>query len=265
MANKDVLRIGAGAGTSDDRIEPALDLAERGELDYLVFECLAERTIARENLTRMKDPEKGYTPSLLERMRRRAARLPASNGVRIVTNMGAANPLGARARRAASEARELGLGEMPVAVVIGDDVTEHRAPHAASCRSWKAASRSSRCCRAWPPPTPTSAPTSSREALATGAPIVMTGRVADPSLFLGADAARVSAGATTTTRSSRPAPPRATCWNAPRRSPAAASPTRARRTCPTWRASAFRSPTSSADGVVVLGKLAGTRRPARRR
>ena len=63
-----LLRIGAGASFADDRIAPAVDLAERGELDYLVFECLAERTVARENLTRMKDPEKGYTPRLLDRM-----------------------------------------------------------------------------------------------------------------------------------------------------------------------------------------------------
>lgn len=79
-----LLRIGAGASFADDRIAPAVDLAERGELDYLVFECLAERTVARENLTRMKDPEKGYTPRLLDRM---GAVLPAClrNGVRIVS------------------------------------------------------------------------------------------------------------------------------------------------------------------------------------
>jgi hypothetical protein len=40
------LRIGSGAGYSGDRIEPAVELAEHGDLDYLVFECLAERTIA---------------------------------------------------------------------------------------------------------------------------------------------------------------------------------------------------------------------------
>ncbi|MCZ7024038.1 acyclic terpene utilization AtuA family protein, partial [Salmonella enterica] len=38
------LRIGSGAGYSGDRIEPAVELAEQGDLDYLVFECLAERT-----------------------------------------------------------------------------------------------------------------------------------------------------------------------------------------------------------------------------
>lgn len=40
------IRIGSGAGFSEDRIDPAVDLAERGRLDFLVFECLAERTIA---------------------------------------------------------------------------------------------------------------------------------------------------------------------------------------------------------------------------
>jgi Acyclic terpene utilisation family protein AtuA len=33
------VRIGAGAGYSGDRIEPAVELAEKGALDYLVFEC----------------------------------------------------------------------------------------------------------------------------------------------------------------------------------------------------------------------------------
>ena len=40
------IRVGSGAGYSGDRIEPAVELAEKGDLDYLVFECLAERTIA---------------------------------------------------------------------------------------------------------------------------------------------------------------------------------------------------------------------------
>jgi hypothetical protein len=41
-----VIRIGAGSGFAGDRIDPAVDLAERGDLDYLVFECLGERTVA---------------------------------------------------------------------------------------------------------------------------------------------------------------------------------------------------------------------------
>ena len=122
MNGKEWVRIGAGAGTSDDRLVPALELAERGDIDYLVFECLAERTVARENLARSKDPDKGYTPSLHERLR---LVLPTcrKKGIRIVSNMGAANPIGG-ARAARREAQELGLGDIPVAVVLGDDVSD---------------------------------------------------------------------------------------------------------------------------------------------
>ena len=181
MTRKHSIRIGSGAGTSDDRMLPALELAQRGDLDYLVFECLAERTVARENQSRVKDPEKGYTPSLHERLR---MVLPecAKKGIRIVSNMGAANPLGG-ARAARREARELGLGDMPVAVVLGDDVTEivrkmpelrlmengepleSILPKLASANAYLGADLMA-------------------QALATGAPMVMTGRVADPSLFV---------------------------------------------------------------------------------
>ena len=45
------LRIGCGAGFQGDRLEPALVLAEHGKLDYLMLECLAERTIALDRKT----------------------------------------------------------------------------------------------------------------------------------------------------------------------------------------------------------------------
>src|SRR4051794_41328708 len=85
------IRIGSGAGYSGDRIEPAVELAEKGDIQYLVFECLGERTVALAQQERMKNPDGGYDPLLEERMR---AVLPtcAANGIRIVTNMGAANP-----------------------------------------------------------------------------------------------------------------------------------------------------------------------------
>ena len=68
MKNPNALRLGVGSSFADDRISPAVELAEKGDIDYLIFECLAERTIARENQTKLKNPEKGYTPRLLERM-----------------------------------------------------------------------------------------------------------------------------------------------------------------------------------------------------
>ena len=54
------IRIGSGAGYAGDRIEPAVELMEKGNLDYIIFECLAERTIAIGQQDKMKDPTKSY-------------------------------------------------------------------------------------------------------------------------------------------------------------------------------------------------------------
>src|SRR3954462_2638752 len=116
------IRIGSGAGYSGDRIEPAVELAEKGGIDYLVFECLGERTVALAQQARMNNPDSGYDPLLEERMR---AVLPvcAAKGIKIVTNMGAANPHAA-ARKTAEIAKSLGLSSLRIAAVIGDDVLE---------------------------------------------------------------------------------------------------------------------------------------------
>src|SRR6476646_3690354 len=109
------LRIGCGAGYSGDRIEPAVELVERGDLEVIVFECLAERTIALAQQARAADPAGGFDPRLDERMH---AVLPEARrrGVRIITNMGAANPPAAAARIRAI-ARELGIRGLTIAVV----------------------------------------------------------------------------------------------------------------------------------------------------
>ena len=56
-----VVRIGAGAGYSGDRIEPAAELAEKGDIDYLIFECLAERTIAIGQQARLAEASAAVT------------------------------------------------------------------------------------------------------------------------------------------------------------------------------------------------------------
>src|SRR5918993_3429814 len=113
------VKLGSGAGYSGDRIEPAVELAEKGGIDYLVFECLAERTIALAQQAKRRDPDGGFDPFLEARMR---AVLPVADrrGIRIVSNMGAANAVGA-ARRTVSIAAELGI-KLKVAAVCGDDV-----------------------------------------------------------------------------------------------------------------------------------------------
>jgi hypothetical protein len=111
-------RIGAGAGYSGDRIDPAQALAERGALDALVFECLAERTIALAQLRRSQEPGHGYDPLLEARMR---AVLPACvrQGVKVISNMGAPTR---RRGGGAGGGPQLGLPRLRAAVVTGDDV-----------------------------------------------------------------------------------------------------------------------------------------------
>ncbi|MGV8874681.1 MAG: acyclic terpene utilization AtuA family protein, partial [Rhodococcus sp. (in: high G+C Gram-positive bacteria)] len=56
MSRDGTVRLGAGAGFAGDRIDPAQILAERGELDYLIFECLGERTVATGQARKLLDP-----------------------------------------------------------------------------------------------------------------------------------------------------------------------------------------------------------------
>ena len=116
------IKIGSGAGYSGDRIEPAVELAEKGDIDYLIFECLAERTIAIAQRARMKDPDAGYDPLLADRMRA-VLGLCSEKGIRIITNMGAANPLAAAAK-VREIAQSMNLHGLKVAAVLGDDVLD---------------------------------------------------------------------------------------------------------------------------------------------
>jgi hypothetical protein len=174
------IRIGSGAGYSGDRIEPAIELAEKGDIQYLVFECLGERTVALAQQARMKNPESGYDPLLEERMR---AVLPlcAAKGIKIVTNMGAANPEAA-ARKTADIAKSLGLSALKIAAIVGDDVLD-------ACKAGdlpimefdgtiKQLGNRLLSANAYLGAEPMA------QALTAGADIVITGRASDPALFL---------------------------------------------------------------------------------
>tara|TARA_R110002020_G_scaffold123277_1_gene279572 strand:+ start:3332 stop:4672 length:1341 start_codon:yes stop_codon:yes gene_type:complete len=177
---KKAVRIGSGAGYSGDRIEPAVDLINKGNLDYIIFECLAERTIALAQLQRSKNPVLGYDPLLEHRMR---ACLPIciEKKVKLISNMGAANPIAA-ARRTATLAKELGLKKIKIAAVFGDDVK--------SMLDY----RSQTFLESGDPLSGVADKIISANAylgvagiltaLKGGADIILTGRVADPALFL---------------------------------------------------------------------------------
>ncbi len=116
------IRIGSGAGYGGDRLEPAITLLEEAELDYLCLECLAERTIALAQKEKQKNPKKGYN-QLLEYRMEKILPLAFKNRVKIISNMGAANPSGA-VDAIYGLAEKLGLKGIKIIAVLGDDISD---------------------------------------------------------------------------------------------------------------------------------------------
>tara|TARA_R110001583_G_scaffold99638_1_gene245052 strand:- start:80 stop:1417 length:1338 start_codon:yes stop_codon:yes gene_type:complete len=174
------IRIGTGAGFSGDRIEPAVELAKHGEIDYLIFECLAERTIALAQQAKMRDPRAGFDP-LLERRMRAVLSVCRDKGIRIISNMGAANPVGA-AKRTVEIARELGLTGLRVAAVQGDDVLDILSPDTFHIDEENCALRDFN--KQVVSANAYLGAGGIVDALIAGADVILTGRAADPSMFL---------------------------------------------------------------------------------
>ncbi len=116
--------IGSGAGFAGDRRDAGIAVVEtlrrRDGPRYLIFEVMGERTLAIAQRIKMRDPEKGYSP-YLEPYLRGVLAACKQHGVRIVANLGNANPLGG-AKRVHELAEELGVEGLRVAVVLGDDL-----------------------------------------------------------------------------------------------------------------------------------------------
>lgn len=181
MNDSKILRIGAGAAWWGDRIEPAALNAERGRLDYLCFETMAEATVSAAQVRARRDPSfSGYDTYLDDRMR---AVLPACmrQGTRIISNQGWINPQGA-ARRIVELLRELDITGVKVAAVGGSLITDRVLSLAPTILETGAPTQSIAHSLISAEAYLGAAPIV--DALAKGAQIVVTGRVADPSLFL---------------------------------------------------------------------------------
>lgn len=179
MANRDHFRLGTGAGFSADRLDPAVDLVAKGRLDAIVFECIGERTLAFGHRDRMANPDAGYNP-LLERRLRAVLPLCVAHGTRLITNMGVANPRGAAAKTA-QVARDLGLRGLRIAALEGDDVSTligEDTPLPDSGITVGEVGRPLVGANAY------LGADAILPALEAEADVVITGRVADPSLFL---------------------------------------------------------------------------------
>jgi acyclic terpene utilization AtuA family protein len=174
--------IGCAAGFGGDRTDAAAPIVEtliaRGGSGALIFEMLAERTLALAQLDRRKNPDGGYAP-LLEPMARPVLRRCLEHGIPIVSNFGAANPRAA-AQRIRQIAREQGVSQARIAIVEGDDLSD---------------ARGRELLRRYLSPAELGFEMISANvylgaaaiagALRAGAQVVVTGRVADPSLAVG--------------------------------------------------------------------------------
>ena len=176
------LAVGCGAGFSGDRVDAALPVVKtliaRGGPAALMFENLAERTLAHQQLIRRANPSLGYEP-LLELELGPILADCLAHSIPIIGNFGAANPQGA-ALCILKLAEKLGLPKPRIAVVLGDDLSTQQGRTLVKQHLHGAFDEARFVCA--------NAYLGAFEiakALQQGAQVVVTGRVADPSLLLG--------------------------------------------------------------------------------
>ena len=194
MSAPDRFLMGCGAGFSGDRVDAPVSvvdcIAQSGRPGALMFETLAERTLALGQVARREDPGKGYEPLLAELV---GPVLPACirHGIPIIGNFGAANPRAAAAllRRLADQA---GLPDIRIAVVLGDDIRDTIT--LADLDVWEGDAGLQRGTEALVAANVYLGARPIADALLQGAQIVVTGRVADPALALGPLAAHFGWG-----------------------------------------------------------------------
>lgn len=181
------VRLGNGSAYWGDMLEPALELAEKGNLKYLGFDHLSELTLAIFQRIKKDDPNKGYIPDLLPWLE---ATLPIArrNGITVITNGGGANPA-AGAREVVKLARRLGLRGLKVATVLGDDIMDRLDQiHDQGIRLANMDSGEEDVDRIRDRIVAANAYIGADgiiEALQAGADVIVTGRVSDTALFVG--------------------------------------------------------------------------------
>ncbi len=178
-ATRKTLRIGCAGAFWGDTEAGAAQLVQGGDIDYLVFDFLAEITMSLLARARAKSPEAGYAPDFVRIVAALAPQLKA-RGIRVVSNAGGVNPQACRAALAkALDAQGIALG---IAVVEGDDLMDRadalRAAGTREMSSGEPMPAELMSLNAYLGAQPIAA------ALAAGADIVITGRVVDSAVTL---------------------------------------------------------------------------------
>lgn len=165
------VRIGNCSGFYGDRLSAMREMLTDGELDYLTGDYLAELTMLILGRDRMKNPDRGYAKTFLRQLED-CLGLASDRGVRIVTNAGGLNPAGL-ADAVRTLADKLGVA-ITVAHVEGDDLLGR-----ADALGLGTPLTANAYLGAW----------GIVDCLASGADVVVTGRVTDASVIVGPAAA----------------------------------------------------------------------------
>lgn len=176
------VRIGGASAFWGDSSVGAPQLVARGDVDYLVFDYLAELTMSILAAARGRNPELGYATDFVQVTMKAVLREVAARGIRVISNAGGMNPQAcAQALRAL--AAEQGVA-LKVAVVRGDDVLalvpQLREQDARELQTGAALPARLLTANAYLGALPI------RAALDAGADVVITGRCVDSAVTLGA-------------------------------------------------------------------------------
>jgi len=177
-----IVRIGGASGFWGDSSVAAPQLVKLGQVDYLVFDYLAELTMSILAAARAKSPELGYATDFVTVTLRTILRDVAAQGIRVISNAGGVNPQ-ACARAIAALAAEQGVA-VKIAVVEGDDVMplipQLREQGVSELQSGASLPDKVLTANAYLGALPV------KQALDLGAQIVVTGRCVDSAVTLGA-------------------------------------------------------------------------------
>lgn len=181
------IRIGNGCGFWGDNLDAPLLLAEQGRLDYLTLEYLAELTMSILALQKQRDPESGFASDFVTVLEQLTPILKQQPHLKIITNAGGMNPRGCAAQARAVLDRA-GLSDRSIAIVSGDDLLPRLDDLITKGQAFTNLDTGEPLMAVRPRVVSSNAYLGARpiaEALAQGAALVITGRVADASLTLG--------------------------------------------------------------------------------
>lgn len=183
---KESIKIAAAQGFYGDSPMAAMQVVEKGAADYLVSDALAELTLSILQKDRLKDPNMGYARDI-EFLAKTLYPAALAQGMKIVTNSGGLNPIGA-VKKVSAILEKMGVSDVKIAAITGDNMIDRLEELQNGGENLNHLDDQTPYSESKYEPTHANVYTgaaSVKEALDQGAQIILAGRVADPCLTLG--------------------------------------------------------------------------------